>query len=91
MEKVNITVVMEAARLDALTYFMKKDNTTAQKELEKALEELYQKHVPADTREYIDSKLHATTPSRPRPKRTATTPSVLPPAVMTNKEDEDNG
>ena len=91
MEKVNITVVIEQERLDALTYFMKKDNTTAQKELEKALEELYQKHVPADTREYIDSKLHSATPSRPRPKRTAPATSILPPAVMTNKEGEDNG
>lgn len=91
MEKVNITVVIEATRLDALTYFMKKENTTAQKELEKALEELYQKHVPADTREYIDSKLHSSAPSKPRPKRTAAATTILPPAVMTNKEDEDNG
>lgn len=73
MEKINITITAEQGRLDALTYFLKKESTTAQKELERAFEELYQKHVPADTREYIDSKLHLPGTSKPRPKRT--TPS----------------
>ena len=70
MEKVEIKLTIEAERLDALKYFLSaKEHTTPQKELEKLLKELYEKYVPADTREYLDSKLKPSPPPRPRPKR----------------------
>lgn len=77
MEKVELKLSIEAERLDALTYFMSaKEHTTPQKGLEGALEEMYEKYVPADTREYLDSRLKPSASSRPRPKRPApkTTP-----------------
>ena len=69
MNKTNLTVTMENARLDALTFFIQsKEQTTPQKLLEKMLEELYEKYVPADTREYIDSKLKPAV-SKTKPKK----------------------
>jgi hypothetical protein len=71
MEKTELTVSIEPERLAALQFFMlSKAKTTPQKELDHALEEMYEKYVPADTREYLDSK-RKPVPARPRPKRPA--------------------
>ena len=57
VEKVELKVTMEPERLDALRYFLSaKEKSTPQKELERALEGLYEKYVPPETREYLDSK-----------------------------------
>ena len=69
MEMIELKVSIEAGRFDALKYFMStRENTDPQKALEKTLEEMYEKHVPPDTREYLDSKLKPA--PKPRPKRT---------------------
>ena len=44
-----------------------KEKSTPQRELQRALEELYEKYVPAEMREYLDSKCRP--PARPRPRR----------------------
>ena len=50
MEKTELTVSMEPERLDALRYFLAaKNKRTPQKELQRALEELYETYVPAET------------------------------------------
>ena len=50
MEKTELTVSMEPERLDALRYFLAaKNKRTPQKELQRALEELYEAYVPAET------------------------------------------
>ena len=68
MEKTELTVTIEPERLDALRYFLPaKEKTTPQRELQRALEELYEKYVPAEMREYLDSKCRP--PVRPRPRR----------------------
>ena len=47
MEKTELTVSMEPERLDALRYFLAaKNKRTPQKELQRALEELYEAYVP---------------------------------------------
>lgn len=69
MEKIELKVTMEPERLDALRYFLSaKEKSTPQKELERALEGLYEKYVPAEMREYLDSKCRPS-PARPRPRR----------------------
>ena len=69
MEKTELTVSMEPERLDALRYFLAaKNKRTPQVELQRALEELYETYVPAETRAYLDAKCR---PNRPRPRRTA--------------------
>lgn len=76
MSKATLSVSMEQARLDALTYFMGKERRTPQKELEKQLQKLYEECVPPDTREYIERKTPsaATRPSRPAPRPAVTRP-----------------
>ena len=67
MDKTELTVTIEPERLDALRYFLSaKEKSTPQRELQRALEELYEKYVPAEMREYLDSKCR--TPARPRPR-----------------------
>lgn len=71
MEMIELKVSIEAGRFDALKYFMStRENTDPQKALEKTLEEMYEKHVPPDTREYLDSKLKPAPVQKARPKRT---------------------
>ena len=66
MEKVELKVTMEPERLDALRYFLSaKEKSTPQKELQRALDALYEKYVPAEMREYLDNKCKPVT-SRPR-------------------------
>ena len=70
MEMVELKVSMEAGRFDALKYFMStRENTDPQKALDRVLEEMYEKHVPPDTREYLDSKLKPAPTQKTRPKR----------------------
>ncbi len=66
MEKVELKVTMEPERLDALRYFLSaKEKSTPQKELQRTLDGLYEKYVPAEMREYLDNKCKPVT-SRPR-------------------------
>lgn len=70
MEKTELTVSIEPERMEALTFYLQKEKaTTLQKELGKMLEELYEKTVPADVRDYIASRGKKTAPQKP--KRTA--------------------
>lgn len=71
MEKVDLTVSLEAEQLDALKFFMAtKENTDPQTELQKALTQMYETYVPADTRAYLDSKLKPSATPKPRARRT---------------------
>lgn len=71
MEKTELKVTMEPERLDALRYFLSaKEKSTPEKELQRALDQLYEKCVPAEMREYLDSKCKPAA-SRPRPRRSA--------------------
>lgn len=85
MDKTEISVSIETDHLEALTYFLQKEKTTSPKaELGKALEELYEKTVPAEVRDYIDSRSK---------KPSAIKPKVKPPAKVPARggETEDNG
>ena len=69
MEKIELKVTMEPERLDALRYFLAaKNKRTPQKELQRALEELYETYVPAETRAYLDARCR---PDRRRSRRPA--------------------
>ena len=84
MEKVELTVSIEEPRLDVLNYFLAQNGSSAQKELEKMLTELYEKTVPEETRGYVESKIapqKPRRPSHPAPKLKAT-----PPASQQNEQ-----
>ena len=76
MEKISITVSMEAERLRALEFALKKKSSSVQRRMDEALRQLYAQEVPQPIREDVDSLL--VTPARPR--RTAR------PAVKENTE-----
>ena len=63
MDKAEIILRFETERLEALEYHLKKERTSAKKQLDEALQKLYEEKVPEPLREYIDSK---TAPDRPR-------------------------
>ena len=48
-----VTVMIEQEKLEALGYYLKKENKTVQSELEKSLNALYESMVPEEAREYI--------------------------------------
>ena len=71
MEKIELKVAIEPERLDVLRYFLSaKEKSTPEKELQRALDQLYEKCVPAEMREYLDSKSKPVA-SRPRHRRSA--------------------
>ena len=55
IKTVNLTIPFEQERLKALQYYAAKREISLQTELTDTLTRLYEKHVPAQTREYIES------------------------------------
>jgi hypothetical protein len=55
MKKTNVQISFEAEKLRAIHQYMK-DETELQAELDTLLQTLYEKHVPAPVREYIESR-----------------------------------
>ena len=86
MEKINLTVSIEDVRLDALQFYLAaKENTTPQEELEKMLVEMYEKYVPAETRQYLDSKLKPAPAPKSRPRRPAAKAPAPTPDINTEE------
>lgn len=67
MQKTEITLSFDGEKLDALEFYLKKENTTVQKRMNEALTELYEWIVPEAVREFLDRKA----PPPARPKRPA--------------------
>ena len=72
MEKTEITLSLDNERMDALSFYLAKENVTVRKKMEEALRQLYETTVPEPVREYLDAKTAAAArPKRPaRPNRT---------------------
>ena len=56
MKKATITISFDEEKLSALKMYLTQKNTQVESELEKALDTLYSKTVPAGVREFIDMK-----------------------------------
>ena len=54
MKQETISISMDAAKLRATQKYMEKKELSIEKELADALQKLYEKHVPATVRDYID-------------------------------------
>ena len=65
MDKTEIILRFETERLEALEYHLKKERTSVKKQLDEALQKLYEDKVPEPLREYIDSKTVSEHPGRP--------------------------
>ena len=90
MEKVDITIQFEVGRLKALDFFLfDKQNTALKTELEKYAEELYEKHVPEDTRRFVESQMKPMPAPKPRTKRIPKTVAATTDAVTAKDSEED--
>ena len=69
MKKENISIAYDSEKLSAVKLYMEQRDTNVKSELEKALDALYTKYVPANVREFLDLKSSAQTVSRPKPSR----------------------
>ena len=72
MRKITVSVQVEAEKLRAIQFYVGRKNSTVEAELEDCVNKIYEKYVPAQTREYIES---IAAPARPpRPGRPAPKP-----------------
>ena len=51
MNKTELTLSIEEEKLEAMTFWLKKENATVQKKMDEALRELYEQTVPEAVRE----------------------------------------
>ncbi len=95
-----ITVMIEQEKLEALGYYLKKENKTVQSELEESLNTLYERMVPEEAREYIafqteqrmEAKANKTQKEQKARKTTAKSAAIEPGAAsaMAVKERGEN-
>lgn len=70
MKKTTINIAFDEDKVAALTLYLSQKGTTAEAELERALDVLYGKTVPAGVREFIDMRSGTTSPSAvPKPRK----------------------
>lgn len=81
MKKMTITISYDQEKLKALQFYMGKKDSDLDVELDAFVQKLYEKYVPAQTREYIESMAEPEEKSRPKRSR------PIQPASVSGKED----
>ena len=71
MKKANISVAFDEEKLSALKMYLGQKNMTVEKELQKALDALYGKTVPAGVREFIALRSGEVSPTEKKKKNVA--------------------
>ena len=82
MKKENISIAYDSEKLSAVKLYMEQRDTDLKSEMEKSLDALYTKYVPANVREFLDMKSSA--PSTSRPKSNRSKPSEIKSEVSEN-------
>lgn len=75
MKKTPITIQFDQEKLKALQFYTGKKGSSLEAELDDFMRKLYEKNVPAQTREYIESLAEPEEPPRSRPGRQETSAS----------------
>ena len=65
MRKITVSVQVDAEKLRAIQFYVGRKNSTVEAELEDCVNKIYEKYVPAQTREYIESIAAPARSSRP--------------------------
>ena len=89
MDKEEVKLSFDSEKMEALTFYLKKENTTVQEKMDEAMRLLYEQAVPEPVREYLDIiSAPAARPKRPpRPSQSkAATPSPATDPVKSEKE-----
>ncbi len=76
MKKASITVNFDEEKLSALRMYLGQKNTTVEDELEKSLDTLFNKTVPAGVREFLSLKSGTATPPKVRKPKVNTSSAV---------------
>ena len=71
MKKDQINIAYDSEKLSALKMYLGQKNMTVEKELQKALDALYGKTVPAGVREFIALRTGAELPTEKKKKNVA--------------------
>lgn len=69
MKKTTFNISFDEDKASALVLYLSQKGTTAEAELERALDVLYGKTVPAGVREFIDMRSGTASPSVPKPRK----------------------
>ena len=69
MKKTTFNISFDEDKASALVLYLSQKGTTAEAELERALDVLYGKTVPAGVREFIDMRSGTASPSEPKPRK----------------------
>ena len=69
MKKTSVNIMYEDEKLNAVKMYMEQRDLDFKEELEKSVDSLYAKYVPANVREFIDMKSVLTKPSKPKKQK----------------------
>ena len=89
MEKNEITLSFDSEKMEALVFYLKKENTTVQKKMDEALRLLYEQTVPEPLREYLDAKSAPARPKRPSRPSQPKPDAPRQTSALTNQGKED--
>ena len=86
--KVEIKIMFEAEKLDALEVFLGENNSSVQKKLVEDLQQLYEKTIPEPVRKFVDAKT-GTKPRRSSSSGSSQARAKIP--STTQKEPDERG
>ena len=66
MKKTSVSIMYEDEKLNAVKMYMEQRDLDFKEELEKSVDSLYAKYVPANVREFIDMKGSQVKPAKPK-------------------------
>lgn len=66
MKKTSVSIMYDDEKLNAIKLYMSQRDLDFKSELEKLVDGLYAKYVPANVREFIDMKGLQTKPTKPK-------------------------
>lgn len=69
MKKTSVSIMYEDEKLNAVKMYMEQRDLDFKEELEKSVDSLYAKYVPANVREFINMKSVLTKPSKPKKQK----------------------
>ena len=69
MKKTSVSIMYEDEKLNAVKMYMEQRDLDFKEELEKSVDSLYAKYVPANVREFIDMESVLTKPSKPKKQK----------------------
>lgn len=82
MENNEIKLSFDSEKMEALVFYLKKENSSVQNKMNEALRQLYEQTVPEPVREYLDARSSAAKPKRPprpsQPKAAVPKPAAVP-------------